>query len=1334
MKACRSSAFHVDIPNYDPKNMTLQQYEACSAGMNIPSTIQTTWANMATNQPAMIWNVCEAPQGMHFPIQAVIVIVYLAVHLAFFPLWGLWSIYKHAKEKKFIMIQMEEDANGAKINRRPPPLVELETSPSSSKEIIHFEEKDTSEKGFAEYVDMGSNVTGEDQQEDHDALTLQGFKRNTIGSIMIVYMGLISVFWIVILLLLCLDYYGYVVKGMPFGLFYNSYDLSSKAFCVAWFLSTSWYLFINIARTKIKNYFRIETSFANADFIQIRKPRRVIQMKSEGEHSMMMPALLKFENITRHLLGFDTLTTTVPVVKLDDQQQQQQQQRYFEFQSTRYHYEATTQKFEPVNISTFFSMKPHDLMSMKQGLDNATTQSRLQALGPNFIEVKVPSFLQALWEELTGFFYIYQLQILWCYFYLAYWQIGISDTGVILLAALIKVIVRLKSEKRVKKMAEHVDACQVLRNQAWSSVSTADLVPGDIIKVEAGQTVPVDAVILCGDIVVDESSLTGEPLPIRKFPLRATDDSVSFVDFDCQSSAGKTNSLFAGTTIKQITADAIALVLKTRTDTDKGQLVQRILFPQPVSFIFNEQLKLVFFLLLLWALVLLGFGAWWLGGTGMTAWFYGTICAAQVMNPLLPAILVVGQSVAAGRLKKKGVFCVDFPRILMAGKVQIFCFDKTGTLTKEGLEYYGVYPAKQGTFEDLQPSFAELSSTHNDLMQMGLSCCHSVTMLHGDHVGNPVDLVMFQATGASLSTDETGHDLILPPTTTSSQKGPTLKVLQRFEFQHARASMSIAVKDMTTGHVHVFCKGSFEQIAQVSASGIPANFDEITSQSARVGCYVLGMAHRDLGILSQQDEEELATHCTRDQLESDLTFIGLVLFKNLLKEDTADAIQQIKQGDVRVVMITGDNALTGVFIGQQCHLVPPNAQVIVGDVMADMNKLVWTDADTGQQVEHIDAAIASGGCELAITGKAFRLLVSNGTMRDYLFSTRIFARMTPVDKMQCVELLMERAITAMCGDGGNDCGALRSAHVGIAMSEAEASVVSPFSTPNRSVQACVDLLIQGRSALATSFASYKYLIMYGETMATVKFCTFYYTMSFSQWNFILIDAFITVFCAFAVTQAGAAKRLSHHRPTARILGPEVLLSVLGQLWINVWFLIGAFIWLYTRDDFFRCREWDARATDASKWWLLGDSFEADVLTFMALFQFVNCAMAFNYGYIFRQRWYRNYFLVLVWAVFISIVSYWELADPNRFGCLMRLNCGNPDVLVSLGYQRPSFYIEPYNNPLGHNVLPKSFRYQLWAYSIGNMLVVHVWERFVILGPVRQWTRRKYPLKRLALTL
>lgn len=99
--------------------------------------------------------------------------------------------------------------------------------------------------------------------------------------------------------------------------------------------------------------------------------------------------------------------------------------------------------------------------------------------------------------------------ILWMYFYLAYWQIGLSDTLVILLAAFIKVMVRLKSENRVKKMAEHVDTAMALRQGKWTSISTADLVPGDVIQILPNQIVPMDGVILQGDIVVDESSLTG---------------------------------------------------------------------------------------------------------------------------------------------------------------------------------------------------------------------------------------------------------------------------------------------------------------------------------------------------------------------------------------------------------------------------------------------------------------------------------------------------------------------------------------------------------------------------------------------------------------------------------------------------------------------------------------------------------------------------------------------------------------------------------------------------------------------------------------------------------
>ena len=73
-----------------------------------------------------------------------------------------------------------------------------------------------------------------------------------------------------------------------------------------------------------------------------------------------------------------------------------------------------------------------------------------------------------------------------------------------------------------------------------------------------------------------------------------------------------------------------------------------------------------------------------MGRGDIYSWFFGIFLVSEVINPLLPAALVVGQSVAATRLKKQDIFCIDFQRIIVAGKVKVFCFDKTGTLTKEG--------------------------------------------------------------------------------------------------------------------------------------------------------------------------------------------------------------------------------------------------------------------------------------------------------------------------------------------------------------------------------------------------------------------------------------------------------------------------------------------------------------------------------------------------------------------------------------------------------------------------------------------------------------------------
>ncbi|KAJ2623079.1 hypothetical protein GGI26_002688 [Coemansia sp. RSA 1358] len=129
-------------------------------------------------------------------------------------------------------------------------------------------------------------------------------------------------------------------------------------------------------------------------------------------------------------------------------------------------------------------------------------------------------------------------------------------------------------------------------------------------------------------------------------------------------------------------------------------------------------------------------------------------------------------------------------------------------------------------------------------------------------------------------------------------------------------------------------------------------------------------------------------------------------------------------------------------------------------------------------------------------------------------------------------------------------------------------------------------------------------------------------------------------------------------------------------------------------------------------------------------RFVNNAMVVNFGYHFRRRWYRNYALIFLWAVYVAIISIVLLARTNWLGCRFRINCGSKSVLASDFNIHPSFYIEDYNNVIGHNVIPTSSRYELWGICIGNMCATVLWQLIFALYPVHSWLRRNRPLRRL----
>jgi cation-transporting ATPase 13A3/4/5 len=466
---------------------------------------------------------------------------------------------------------------------------------------------------------------------------------------------------------------------------------------------------------------------------------------------------------------------------------------------------------------------------------------------------------------------------------------------------------------------------------------------------------------------------------------------------------------------------------------------------------------------------------------------------SQILSPLLPAVLVIGQSVASERLAKRGIMCVDLDRITLSGKVKVYCFDKTGTLTREGLNFLGIQATRNPT--NTTPSFTHVLQDFvqfPDVMRHSMLTCHSVSMVGNQQVGNFVDIEMFRATGARLATG--GPDVGVEGTMVYpvSSGDNNLHIVKRFEFVHSHAYMSVLVRDPVANKLTVYLKGSFEKIKDICEPGsLPADFDKQARFHAGEGCYVLAFAKKELPLNLTVDQ---ARSMDRSSLERGAEFTGLCLFRNELKSDTADALQELRDGGCRLVMITGDNADTGIFVAKKAGMIRPTPSgepiVILGDVCASDKTLVeWRNIEdkqkvlTTRQLEPMLNESRSGfgrPVELAVTGKAFNLLLVQGIMRDLLFDTRVFARMSPEDKVQCVRLHMEKAVTAMCGDGGNDAGALKASHSGIALSEAESSVVSHFSSSYRSIYACVELIKESRCSLDVSFASYKYLIMYGE--------------------------------------------------------------------------------------------------------------------------------------------------------------------------------------------------------------------------------------------------------------
>ncbi|PVU99319.1 hypothetical protein BB559_000814 [Furculomyces boomerangus] len=1325
---------NIDIYQYNPSNpRTIQQ--ACASNLSISDI--PLWSPKSDNQ--VVWKICPVVSPKLTLNEPIILSMFSIVGTQLI-LILFWTTYKKLLESKT-----------PKKSLQKQNITLQNHSSTSSEEPI----SDTGNNPISEKINTKtSSIQMLRKSNNSGGINIVEYKKNLIGSFIFYLLISVTFSFAIFIILIILDYYEVLFSSGGAMLVHGSYSLLSQLFIVFWNFATIWVIILSLCRFKLANFFRIKTNFGTGDIVEVSQLEQIILFqKSKTSH--FVDFVQNVETYLKKTIGWDKKYSNHSILTSS------RGRRYFEFHSTRYIYQNDVEIYDSMEFN--IGETGQDILRNSTGLSQTEAEYRSEILGPNFIEVNIPTFLSSVAKEFSSFFYLYQFMILWLFYYYSYYQVGIADNVVILISAMIKVFLNLKSEQRLKKLAEFSDDCIVLRDGKYKKENTKNLVIGDIVALESGKITSFDGVLIKGELIVDESSLTGEAMPIRKIPIKNNN-----LEYNSRST-GKLHSILAGTTIlqsqtipndlaiKESFHPTLAVVTSIGTSTEKGKMIRNILYPTQIMFIFNKQIRVVMIILFFQGLLWMGLAIWFMKASAVAAWFSGFFSLAQLISPLLPASLVIGQSVAVQRLKKKNIYCIDIPRVMVAGKVEIFCYDKTGTLTKEGLEFNGIsecikpLPLKientTTAIENHQEnndalSLSSLVENHSEMSYtslLGLGCCHSVALLGEKLIGNPVDIEMFKKSEWALGQTNPGFLQTIHASEQLKKRvgNTTINVIRRNEFVHHRASMSVCVEDEVLGKTHVFMKGSFEKIFEISnKNSIPQNYLDFSQKLAREGGYVLALAQKE--VVSMSKEEILKWN--QDDMESDLNFVCLVVFRNNLKPDTQNALTQIKFSNTRNVMITGDATLTGIFIARECGMIEKGSRVAIGDVGSN-GSVEFVDVDTNETVEPLDLIFPeknnnpnkNQSLELALTGSAFENLINSGSIRTYLPHTRVFGRMTPQNKVSCVNFHMENGVTAMCGDGGNDCGALRAAHVGIALSSAEASIVSPFSSTNKSLLSCVDLLSQSRGALATSFANYKHLILYGQTMAMFKVFTMYFSISISQPLWIIIDAFITVGISIAVSLSWPEKKLSKYRPTARILGPQTLASSIGQVAINWIFMTSTFAWLF-KQSWFRCHEFDSSQSDLAKWWLLGDNYEGEIAGLIVLFQFVNVGFIYNFGYMFRKRWYRNYILVALWATFIVLTSYIELADPNWLGCALRINCGDPNVLVELGYKKPNYYIEPYNIPIGHNVLQRKDRFILWGFSLLNMAIGIAWELIVVIGPVGQYVAKKFLSKKSKIIL
>ena len=616
----------------------------------------------------------------------------------------------------------------------------------------------------------------------------------------------------------------------------------------------------------------------------------------------------------------------------------------------------------------------------QQGLTSKAAQEKLAQVGPNaLVEGKKKSVVEVFLEQFKDLMVI----ILIVAVVISAFTGNLESTAVIIVVLILNAILgtvqHVKAEKSLEALKSlSAPAAKVLRNGKKQEIAAKDVVPGDILLLEAGDLVTADGRILDNfSLQVNESSLTGESTNIDKLDT-TFEKEVPLAD--------RVNMVYSSSLVTYGRANV--LVTATGMDTEIGKIATLMNETKerrtPLQVSLDQFSSRLATAILIFCALILGLQMW-RGQPLLDALLFAVALAVAAIPEALSSIVTIVQAMGTQKMAKEHAIIKNLAAVESLGSVSVICSDKTGTLTQNKMTVEDIYIGGKV----LKPEELNLSNQLHRYLLYDVVLNNDASLSDGKKIGDPTESALLEmyrkVPGIDLGDGKLGLS--------ESELREHLDRLEEVPFDSDRKLMS--TKHLIHTVPTIFVKGAIDVLLKRCVN---IRFgDDVRPMTEQDRKDILAQNNhfsenglRVLAFAYKESNEELSTDS-----EKDLTFIGLVSEMDPPRKESVAAVARAKEAGIRTVMITGDHKVTAVAIAKK-----------IG---------IFTDGD------------------LALTGLELDAL-SDEELDQQIEKVAVYARVSPENKIRIVNAWQRKNhIVSMTGDGVNDAPALKKADVGVAM-------------------------------------------------------------------------------------------------------------------------------------------------------------------------------------------------------------------------------------------------------------------------------------------------------------